>query len=34
MKVPLLRGLYDGKGGAAGGGCSLQAFESLTNVIL
>ena len=34
MKGPLLGGLDNGKGGAAGGGCSLQAFESLTNVIL
>ena len=34
MKGPLLRGLDNGKRGAAGGGCPLQAFESLTNVIL
>lgn len=34
MKGPLLRGLDNGKGGAAGGGCPLQAFESLTKVIL
>ena len=34
MKGPLLRGLDNGKGGAAGGGCPLQAFESLTYVIL
>ena len=34
MKGPLLGGLHNGEGGAAGGGCYLQAFESLANVIL